>query len=71
MSGRLGELLVRENLISLQQSIGKILELPADKRVEGTAATVALAIAGGADIVRVHDVRASCDAIKIWQAVSA
>ncbi|HJP70138.1 MAG TPA: dihydropteroate synthase, partial [Candidatus Limnocylindria bacterium] len=27
-----------------------------DDRVEGTAATVALAIAAGADIVRVHDV---------------
>jgi dihydropteroate synthase len=29
---------------------------PPDDRVEGTAASVALAIAGGADIVRVHDV---------------
>ena len=29
---------------------------PPDDRVEGTAATVALAIAAGADIVRVHDV---------------
>jgi dihydropteroate synthase len=28
-----------------------------EDRVEGTAATVALAIASGADIVRVHDVR--------------
>ena len=27
------------------------------ERVEGTAATVALSIAGGADIVRVHDVK--------------
>ncbi len=32
--------------------------LPPDDRLEGTAATVALAIAGGADIVRVHDVEA-------------
>jgi dihydropteroate synthase len=30
--------------------------LPPAERVEGTAATVALAIAGGADVVRVHDV---------------
>jgi dihydropteroate synthase len=31
--------------------------LPVDERVEGTAATVALAIEKGADIVRVHDVK--------------
>ena len=32
-------------------------ELPADDRVEGTAAAVALGIAGGADLVRVHEVK--------------
>ena len=42
---------------SRKSSIGKVLELPIGDRVEGTAATVALSIAGGADIVRVHDVR--------------
>jgi dihydropteroate synthase len=42
---------------SRKSSIGKVLDLPVDDRVEGTAATVALSIAGGADIVRVHDVR--------------
>lgn len=31
--------------------------LPADERVEGTAAVVAISIAGGTDIVRVHDVQ--------------
>jgi dihydropteroate synthase len=34
-----------------------VLDLPADERVEGTAATVAIGIAHGADIVRVHDVK--------------
>lgn len=38
--------------------IGRILDLPPDHRVEGTAATVAIAIVRGADIVRVHDVAA-------------
>ena len=38
--------------------IGKILGLPEHDRVEGTAATVAWAIAHGADVVRVHDVKA-------------
>jgi len=42
---------------SRKSIIGKVLNLPVDQRVEGTAATVALAIAGGADIVRVHDVK--------------
>lgn len=37
--------------------IGKVLGLPVEQRVEGTAATVSVAIAGGADIVRVHDVK--------------
>ncbi len=36
--------------------IGLVLDAPADRRVEGTAATVALGIQSGADIVRVHDV---------------
>ena len=42
---------------SRKRFIGTILDLPPDERVEGTAAAVALAIANGADIVRVHDVR--------------
>jgi len=42
---------------SRKSTIGAVLDLPVDQRVEGTAATVAIAIANGADIVRVHDVR--------------
>ena len=42
---------------SRKSTIGRVLDLPVDDRLEGTAATVALSIAGGADIVRVHDVR--------------
>ena len=42
---------------SRKSTIGRVLDLPIDKRVEGTAATVTLSIAGGADIVRVHDVK--------------
>jgi dihydropteroate synthase len=42
---------------SRKAMIGLVLELPADQRLEGTAATVAIGIANGADIVRVHDVR--------------
>jgi dihydropteroate synthase len=42
---------------SRKSTIGKVLDLPAEERLEGTLATTALAIAGGADIVRVHDVK--------------
>ena len=41
---------------SRKSFIGFILDLPADQRVEGTAAAIAVGIARGADIVRVHDV---------------
>ena len=42
---------------SRKSTIGMVLDLAVEERVEGTAATVALAIAAGVDIVRVHDVR--------------
>ena len=42
---------------SRKSSIGVVLGLPVEERVEGTAATVALSIAHGADMIRVHDVR--------------
>jgi dihydropteroate synthase len=61
MLRRLSELRVlgRPILIgtSRKSTIGVVLGLPVEERLEGTAATVALAIANGADIVRVHDVK--------------
>lgn len=42
---------------SRKSFIGRVLDLPPDQRVEGTAATIALSIVRGADIVRVHDTR--------------
>ena len=41
---------------SRKSVIGKTLGLPTQERLEGTAATVAIGISKGADIVRVHDV---------------
>jgi len=43
--------------VSRKSTIGRVLRLTVDDRVEGTAAAVAMSIAGGADIVRVHDVK--------------
>jgi dihydropteroate synthase len=42
---------------SRKSMIGLVLDLPADKRLEGNLAVTAIGIANGADIVRVHDVR--------------
>ncbi len=42
---------------SRKSFIGLVLDLPADERLEGTAAAIAIGIARGADIVRVHDVQ--------------
>ena len=43
--------------VSRKSTIGHILNLPEQERLEGTAAAVSMSIAGGADIVRVHDVK--------------
>lgn len=49
--------------------IGKVLGLPLDQRVEGTAATVALGIASGTDIIRVHDVKEMVRVARMTDAV--
>ena len=41
---------------SRKSMIGLVLDLPPEQRLEGTAASVAIGIAKGADIIRVHDV---------------
>jgi len=54
---------------SRKAHIGLVLGTPVDDRVEGTAATVALGIAQGADIVRVHDVRQIARVVRMSDAV--
>ena len=54
---------------SRKSTIGLVLGLPVEERLEGTAATVTLAIAGGADIVRVHDVEAMTRVARMSDAV--
>jgi len=44
---------------SRKSFIGKILNLPMEERLEGSLAALALAVANGANIVRVHDVKES------------
>ena len=51
---------------SRKRFIGELLGgAPPDQRLEGTAATVSLAIAQGADIVRVHDVAPMMRTVKV------
>jgi len=73
MLRRLGELraIGRPILIgtSRKSTIGAVLDLPVEERLEGTAATVAIAIANGADIVRVHDVKAMIRVVRMTDAI--
>lgn len=56
---------------SRKRFIGELLDdAPPDDRIEGTAATVALSIAAGADAVRVHDVRQMARVVRVADAIS-
>src|SRR6476660_6706664 len=54
---------------SRKSTLGKVLDLPPDQRVEATLATTALGIAAGVDIVRVHDVAANVRAARMSDAI--
>jgi dihydropteroate synthase len=54
---------------SRKSTLGKVLDLPADERVEATLATTVLGVVAGVDIVRVHDVRANVRAARMADAV--
>lgn len=70
---RLDELRVLGRPILLGPSrksfIGYTLDLPAEERVEGTAATIVLGIERGADIVRIHDVKEMVRAARMTDAI--
>ncbi|HEY4722744.1 MAG TPA: dihydropteroate synthase, partial [Anaerolineae bacterium] len=55
---------------SRKSFIGYTLDAPPDQRVEGTAAAVAMCIARGADIVRVHDVEAMVRVARMTDAIT-
>lgn len=56
--------------ISHKSMIGQILDVGVDHRVYGSVAAAIIAISKGADIVRAHDVQATVDAIKIYNAAA-
>ena len=55
---------------SRKSFIGAVLDLPEDQRLEGTAATVAVAVYKGVRIVRVHDVAPIARAVRMTEAIA-
>jgi len=55
---------------SRKSFIGAVLDRLADERLLGSAATVAFAVARGADIVRVHDVKEMAEVVKMADAIA-
>ena len=55
--------------LSRKSMLGVITGQEVEHRVSASVAAALLAVQRGASIVRVHDVRATCDALKIWQSV--
>jgi len=56
---------------SRKSFIGNVLDLPVAERLEGTLATAAYAVAQGAKILRVHDVRPTVRAVRMVEACIA
>jgi dihydropteroate synthase len=54
---------------SNKSTIGAVLDVPVHDRLEGTAATIAIAIANGADCVRVHNVKAMSRVARMTDAI--
>lgn len=55
---------------SRKSTIGKLTGAPVDRRAFGTAAAVALGIAAGVDMVRVHDVAEMIEVVRVSDAVA-
>ena len=54
---------------SRKSTLGRILDLPPDQRLEATLATTALGVASGIDLVRVHDVQANVRTARVADAI--
>jgi len=55
---------------SRKSFIGQVLDLPVEEREEGTAAAVAIGIAHGADIIRVHNVKMMARVARMADAIT-
>lgn len=57
--------------LSRKSTLGKITGRPVEARLAASLAAALLALQGGANILRVHDVRETRDVIAVWQAYRA
>lgn len=57
--------------MSRKSMIGGVLAKPPEQRMVGSVAAALLALERGASILRVHDVEATVDAVKVWNAMRA
>lgn len=55
--------------LSRKSMLGALTGQDVNNRLSASVAAAIIAVQKGASIVRVHDVRATCDALKIWQSV--
>jgi dihydropteroate synthase len=55
--------------LSRKSSLGAITDRAGDERLAASLAAALAAVARGAAIVRVHDVRETVDALKVWKAI--
>ncbi|QJW84325.1 dihydropteroate synthase [Ramlibacter terrae] len=56
---------------SRKSSLGTVSGLPVNERVPASVAAALLAVDRGAHVVRVHDVRETVAALKVWQAMQS
>jgi dihydropteroate synthase len=69
----LGQIRLELNLpllagLSRKSMLGAVTGKPVEQRLAGSLAGVLVAASHGADIVRVHDVSETVDALKLWRA---
>ncbi|MFU2075771.1 dihydropteroate synthase [Gallibacterium anatis] len=57
--------------LSRKSMIGNLLQKDVNHRLVGSVAGALISVMKGAHIVRVHDVEATVDALKVWQATKA
>jgi len=56
---------------SRKRTLGDITGRPVDQRLPASLAAALRAVSAGANVIRVHDVAATVDALKVWAAVDA
>jgi dihydropteroate synthase len=57
--------------LSRKRTIGELTGRELGERVYGSVAAALIAAQNGAKLIRVHDVAATVDALKVWNAVAA